>query len=150
MINHERHSQLRQAQQDCPYTLPKVRPSQLPRASWQVQRVRISSRKDKKGSMALEACQPFSPPLHKAEAPEAEDEILRQGYSKDKITMPKIRLSKSDKLILKAKKQRKKSRRFCPVCKSTDVVLDARMEMIWYRCRKCSHSAASFPEKAMF
>ncbi|MBI2579231.1 MAG: hypothetical protein HYW26_05960 [Candidatus Aenigmarchaeota archaeon] len=61
--------------------------------------------------------------------------------------MPK--LSRIDKLVLKAGKQRKKAGRFCPVCKGTDVVLDARMEMIWYRCRKCSHSAASFPEKAV-
>ncbi|MBI4018124.1 MAG: hypothetical protein HY368_00775 [Candidatus Aenigmarchaeota archaeon] len=63
------------------------------------------------------------------------------------IGMRKIRLSKIDRLVLKSKKRRKKARRFCPHCKSTDVVLDARMEMTWYKCRRCSHSAASFPEK---
>lgn len=63
-------------------------------------------------------------------------------------------LSKIDKLILKAKKKskdkKKKWVRYCPKCRSTDVALWGQLAEsgFWYRCRKCSYHASSFPEKA--
>jgi transposase-like protein len=56
-------------------------------------------------------------------------------------------LSKIDKLLLASGKRKKKWKKFCPLCKSTDVTLDARMEMVWYKCRKCGYQSATFPEK---
>lgn len=63
--------------------------------------------------------------------------------------MPK--LSKIDKLILKAGKKIKGTKkwiRYCPECRSTDVALRAHMEAVWYYCRKCNYHSASFPEKS--
>lgn len=64
--------------------------------------------------------------------------------------MPK--LSKSDKLILKAKEKGRKKQwiRYCPKCRSTDVTLYGQLvdTGFWYKCRKCGYHAASFPEKA--
>lgn len=40
--------------------------------------------------------------------------------------------------------------KFCPMCKSTDVSFDARLEVTYDVCRKCGYRAApgmNFPEK---
>jgi len=62
------------------------------------------------------------------------------------------RLSKADKLILRAKEKAGKKRwiRYCPQCKSTDVILWGQLveNGYWYKCRKCDYHAPSFPEKA--
>ena len=51
---------------------------------------------------------------------------------------------------MKNEKYRKKSVKFCPMCKSTDVSFDARLETTYDVCKKCGYRSApsiNFPEK---
>ena len=61
------------------------------------------------------------------------------------------KLSKIDKLILKAKKEAKKSKwiRYCPQCRSTNVALYGQLveNGYWYKCNSCGYHAPSFPER---